>query len=79
MKLATIMLSLLQVQTLVPNPMLQLHQQQAEVLGPIITLGSVELPSVAVVLSAYLRNELQQLVCLAESVKEQVYQALTRR
>jgi hypothetical protein len=74
--LVVILLFLLQVQAVVSNPMLQLHQMQAAVLGPIITLGSVELPAVAVLLSAYLGRELQQLVCLAENVKGHVFQAL---
>jgi hypothetical protein len=78
--LVTLLLSVLQVQGLVPHTMLQLHQQQAAVLGPIITLGSVELPDVAVLLSAYLgKDQLQQLVCSAESVKGHVLQALGQK
>jgi hypothetical protein len=59
-----------------PNPMLQLHQQHAAVLGPMMMLGSVELPAVAVLLWAYLGSTLQQLVCLAENVKGHVLQRL---
>lgn len=56
--------------------MLQLCQAQPDVLGPLVTLGAVECQDVAVVLSSYLRADLEQLICSAESVKQQVKDTL---
>lgn len=73
-------LCLLQVEGVVPPLMLQLHQRQAEVLGPIVTLGAVEAHDVAKLLSAYLGSrELKQLVISSESAKQHVISQLGHR
>lgn len=59
--------------------MLQLCQAQEAVLGPLVTLGAVECHDVAVVLSSYLHADLEQLICSAESVKQQVKDVLGRK
>ena len=62
------------------TPMLQLHQRQATVLGPMVTLGSVESHDVAKLLSAYLNSrELNQLIVTSESAKQHVFSALGQR
>lgn len=58
--------------------MLQLCQAQPAVLGPLVTLGAAECHDVAVVLSSYLHTDLEQLICAAESVKQQVKDGLGR-
>jgi hypothetical protein len=68
--------SVLQVQRMVSPAMLQLCQAQPAVLGPLVTLGAVECHDVAVLLSSLLRTDLEQLICSAEAVKQQVKDAL---
>lgn len=64
---------------MLPNAMLQLHQEQPSVLGPLVTLGAVECHDVAVVLSSLLQSDLRQLICLSESAKQPVKAALGQR
>lgn len=47
-----------------PDPLPRLHNQNAAVLGPMVTLASVECRDVAAVLSAVLVRELMNPVCL---------------
>lgn len=58
--------------------MQQLVQAQQAVLGPLVMLGAFECQDVAVVLSSYLRADLEQLICSTRSVKPQVTEALGR-
>lgn len=67
-----------EVQRMVPTAMLQLCQAQPAVLGPLVTLGAVECHDVAVLLSSYLHSDLEQLICSAEAVKQQVKDVLGR-
>jgi len=57
---------------MMPPSLMQLHQGSPSVLGPMVTLGSVECADVAAVLSALLRSDLQQLVCLNDSEAQQL-------
>lgn len=67
----------MQVQQLMPVNIVQLHHTHQVVLGPMVTLGAVECRDVAAVLSAVLgQSDLRQLVCLSQSVRQQVDAAL---
>jgi hypothetical protein len=61
---------------LLPSPLMQLHLQHPSILGPLVTLGAVESPDVARVLSALLSGDLHQLICLDTSAQPQIVSAL---
>jgi hypothetical protein len=68
----------MQVQQLMPGNIMQLHLSHQAVLGPMVTLAAVECRDVAAVLSALLnQSDLRQLVCLSQSVRQQVDAALS--